>query len=104
MEKILSASEELREISKNKRIPNAILLYGKGKNKLKTALSFCRDILTSNEEGEKKIRLEKTLGGIVEMKSILTLIYILYFLFPLHQSLMKIHVIFLAINGGASSH
>lgn len=54
MEKILSASEELREISKNQRIPNAILLYGKGKNKLKTALSFCRDILTSNEEGEKK--------------------------------------------------
>ena len=56
---MLSASEELREISKSKRIPNAILLYGKGKNKLKTALSFCKNILSSNEEGEKKRRLEK---------------------------------------------
>ena len=95
---MLSASEELREISKSKRIPNAILLYGKGKNKLKTALSFCKNILSSNEEGEKKEDWKKF------VIPILTLIYILYFQFPHHQNLMKIHVIFIMKNGGASSH
>ena len=59
MEKIQSASEELKNIAKSKRIPNAILLSGNGKNKLRSALDFCKTILTEGEEGDRKLKLEK---------------------------------------------
>ena len=59
MKKIQSASEELKNIAKSKRIPNAILLSGNGKNKLRSALDFCKTILTEGEEGDRKLKLEK---------------------------------------------
>ena len=78
MEKTQSASQELNSIAKSKRIPNAILLYGNGKNKLKSALDFCKTVLTLDEEGEKKSRLEKMCGSFTHPD--------LHFIFPIPSS------------------
>ena len=78
MENTQSASQELNSIAKSKRIPNAILLYGNGKNKLKSALDFCKTVLTLDEEGEKKSRLEKMCGSFTHPD--------LHFIFPIPSS------------------
>ena len=78
MEKTQSASHELNSIAKSKRIPNAILLYGNGKHKLKSALDFCKTVLTLDEEGEKKSRLEKMCGSFTHPD--------LHFIFPIPSS------------------
>ena len=78
MEKTQSANQELNSIAKSKRIPNAILLYGNGKNKLKSALDFCKAVLTLDEEGEKKSRLEKMCESFIHPD--------LHFIFPIPSS------------------
>ena len=78
MEKTQSASQELNSIAKSKRIPNAILLYGNGKNKLKSALDFCKTVLTLDEEGGEKSRLEKMCESFTHPD--------LHFIFPIPSS------------------
>ena len=73
-----TVSDELRAIVKSKRIPNAMLLYGNNSNKLKTALNFCKIILTSDEDGEKKTHLENVCDSFSHPD--------LHFIFPIPSS------------------
>ena len=49
-----SQIEELKKITDSKRVPNAIMLYGSNKKKLKAALDFSKLILCLNLDSEKK--------------------------------------------------
>ena len=55
-----------------------MLLYGNNSNKLKTALNFCKIILTSDEDGEKKTHLENVCDSFSHPD--------LHFIFPIPSS------------------